>query len=159
MTLLKSAQDGKMIVTQQDRGRLREAIQSARRSWSTYGPYLDWLQSQLNEAQVVASDEVPRDVVTMNSRVDIEDLRTGEALPLTLVYPDHEEATNSDAGLDSNAGPELQRRTASIFDPTGLALLGRRVGDMLSWQEAEGARTARVADVPYQPESAGDEAL
>ena len=149
MTSLKPASTGQLIVTRRDRRRLDEAIRSARRSWLTYGPYLDWLQSQLNAARVVGPEEMPDDVVTMNSHVDVEDLRTGEALPMTLVYPDQVDEAEDEAAAD--------RRTASIFDPTGLALLGRRVGDVLSWMESDSARTARVTRLPYQPESAGDE--
>lgn len=131
----------KPVINKQDRFRLRQAIDAARRSWRTYGPYLDWLAGQLEEAHACEPAEVPGDVVTMNSRVEVEDLRTGRTEAFTLVYPDEEEP-----GGDA----------VSVFEPTGLALLGSRVGDVLGWVEPNRSRTARVCRLRYQPEAAGD---
>lgn len=131
----------KLVVNQQDRRRLSEAIASARQSWRTYGPYLDWLTEQLKQAEAREPADVPGDVVTMNSRVEMEDLRTGQTEALSLVYPD-EQPPGGDR--------------VSVFDPPGLALLGSRVGDVLGWTESDGPRTARVRKLSYQPEAAGD---
>jgi regulator of nucleoside diphosphate kinase len=131
----------KLTMNAQDRRRLREAIESARKSWRTYGPYLDWLRSRLEEADTFEPTEVPQDVVTMNSRVELQDLRTGQTRSLRLVYPDQPQ----------HGGDEV-----SVFDPPGLALLGSRVGDVLGWSDDEAVHTARVRRLEYQPEAAGD---
>ena len=131
----------KLVVNKQDRIRLQRAIDSARSSWRTYGPYLDWLRSQLDEAQVCDPSEMPEDVVTMNSRVELKDLRSGRMKQLELVYPG-EQTQNAEQ--------------VSIFEPTGLALFGSRVGDVVGWNESDRVRTARLEQLCYQPESAGD---
>lgn len=128
----------KLIVNKQDRLRLRQAIGAARQSWRTYGPYLDWLAAQLEEAHACEPAEVPGDVVTMNSRVEIEDLRTGKTDTFMLVYP----------GEQTSDGEKV-----SVFEPTGLALLGSRVGDVVGWSEPERSRTARVRRLRYWPEA------
>src|SRR5688500_9949447 len=118
-----------------------EAIGAARGSWRTFGPHLDWLGAQLQEADAFEPAELPADVVSMNSRVDVEDLRSGQGESFTLVYPGEE---------DTGTG------RVSVFEPAGLALLGSRVGDVLAWQDGDCSRTVCVGGLRYQPESAGD---
>jgi regulator of nucleoside diphosphate kinase len=130
----------KKVITELDRWRLSRAIEAARTSWRSFGPHLDWLASQLREAHVVPAHEVPDNVVTMNSRVEVEDLRTETPQAFWIVYP-HE------------AVRELGE--VSVFDPAGLALLGMRVGDLLFWNEPNARRTGRVRQLLYQPEAAG----
>jgi regulator of nucleoside diphosphate kinase len=149
----------KKVVTEPDRWRLTRAIEAARSSWRTFGPHLDWLAAQLRDAHVVPADTVGEDVVTMNSRIDVEDVRTRTPRQFTLVYPDDvtragegaRTGASGAAGASAAAGGKL-----SVFDPAGLALLGMRVGDFLFWTDPAGQRTGRIARLLYQPEAAGD---
>ena len=130
----------KKVITEPDRWRLSRAIEAARGSWRSFGPHLDWLAAQLRQAHVVTAHEVLDNVVTMNSRVEVEDVRTKTSQTFAVVYP-HE------------AVRELGE--VSVFDPAGLALLGQRVGDFLFWTEPDGQRTGRIRKLLYQPEAAG----
>ena len=130
----------KKVITEPDRWRLKQAIEAARSAWRSFGPHLDWLAAQLREAHVVPADQVPHDVVTMNSQVEVEDVRAKAPNRFTIVYPDE-------------AVRELGE--VSVFDPAGLALLGMRVGDFLFWSEPGARRTGRVRKLLYQPEAAG----
>jgi regulator of nucleoside diphosphate kinase len=94
----------------------------------------------LRQAHVVPAHEVPGDIVTMNSRVEVEDVRVKRPQTVSIVYP-HE------------AVRELGE--VSVFDPAGLAMLGMRVGDFLFWTEPDSQRTGRVRKLLYQPEAAG----
>jgi regulator of nucleoside diphosphate kinase len=101
----------------------------------------DELQHELERAIVVSSDAVPRDVVTMNSRVLYVDETTGERRLVQIVYPEE-----ADAGSGK----------VSVLAPVGAALLGLSVGHAIEWDFPEGSRRRlRVEDVSYQPESAG----
>jgi regulator of nucleoside diphosphate kinase len=101
----------------------------------------DELQHELERAVIVSSEAVPRDVVTMNSRVLYVDETTGERRLVQIVYP--EEA-------DAGAGK------VSVLAPVGAALLGLSVGQAIEWAFPDGStRRLRVEDVSYQPESAG----
>ncbi len=133
---------GKLVINKNDRKRLQQVVDSARRSWSTYGPYLDWLNEQLEQAHACESSEVPGDLVTMNSQVELKDLRSGTTRTATLVYPGADDCGDGDS--------------VSVFEPTGLALLGSRVGDVLGWSDPDRSHTAHVAKLRYQPEAAGD---
>jgi regulator of nucleoside diphosphate kinase len=98
------------------------------------------LEGELARAAVVPRAEIPRDVVTMNSRVVFENETTGARREVTLVYP-------GEADIDAGK--------ISILVPVGTALLGLRVGQSIDWELPSGEKHRyRVIDVPYQPESA-----
>ena len=100
------------------------------------------LQAELDRADVLAPEEMPPTVVTMNSTVQFTIVETGKSFCLTLVYP---------RDMDGSAD------RVSIFAPVGSALLGLSVGDELAWPGPGGkAMTVRVKEVVYQPEAAGE---
>jgi regulator of nucleoside diphosphate kinase len=100
------------------------------------------LESELERAEVVEPEQVPPDVVTMNSTVRFTFTETGEEFRLTLVYP-------------KDAHGESDR--ISVLAPVGSALLGLAVGNEIQWpMPAGGVSTVRVVDVVYQPERAGE---
>ncbi len=100
------------------------------------------LQAELDRADVVAPEEIPPNVVTMNSTVQFSIEESGKEFCLTLVYP-----RDTDGSADK----------LSIFAPVGSALLGLSVGDELAWPGPGGKpMTVKVKDILYQPESAGE---
>ena len=100
------------------------------------------LQAELDRADVLPPEQMPPNVVTMNSTVQFSIVETGKELRLTLVYP---------RDLDGSADK------VSIFAPVGSALRGLSVGDELAWPGPGGkAMTVRVTDILFQPERAGE---
>lgn len=81
-------------------------------------PIADALNAELDRAQMCSPQEMPNDVVTMNSRVKFRNLSDGETRVRTLVYPAN--MTDSSTQL-------------SVMAPVGAALLGLRVGDTIHW--------------------------
>ena len=49
--------------------------------------HLDMLEQELDRAEVVASEAIPRDVVTMNSEVRMQDMDSGSIQRYKLVFP------------------------------------------------------------------------
>ena len=88
----------------------------------------DGLRSELDRARIVEPEDMPADVVTMNSTVRFADEESGKEFERTLCYP--EEATG---GVDK----------VSILAPLGSALLGLSVGQRIDWP-VPGGRTARI---------------
>lgn len=134
-----------LYITRYDLERLQELIQVMR----TFGrdewlPNAEVLETVLASARITNPREVPPDVVTMNSKVEIRnrDLRTDRIL--TLVFP-----------KDAEASPD----SISILNPVGMAMFGRRVGDLFSVIEDERETKYRVLRILYQPEAAGDFSL
>jgi len=99
------------------------------------------LENELARAQVVDSEEVSADVVTMNSRVRFRDVYSGTEREVTLVYPN---------------GASIDHGRVSVLAPVGAALIGLAVGDEIDWPMPSGdERRLRVVAVPFQPEAAG----
>lgn len=131
--------DRRIVVTELDLERLERLIALQRRRETSACAALD---EELSHAEVVASDEVSPDVVTMNSRARFVDEDLREELEVTLVYP-------------HDADPAQGR--VSVLAPVGAALLGLSVGQSIEWRLPRGAtRRMRVSAVVYQPEAAGD---
>lgn len=101
---------------------------------------LDAVEDELDRAELVEPAAVPADVITMNSRVLIVDLATGDETEVTLVFP---------------AAGDARHGHISVLAPLGVALLGARTGDVIDWPTAHGVRRVRVARVLFQPEAAG----
>ena len=128
-------------ITASDRQRLIDLIMDAKAGEYRGSMYLDKLRGELERAQIVQPQEIPADVITMNSKVALLDLDTQEQEIYTLVYP---EAANSTEGR------------ISILAPVGTAMLGYSVGDTFEWEVPAGKRRLKVERILYQPESAGD---
>jgi regulator of nucleoside diphosphate kinase len=126
-----------IYLTQDDLDRLTDLLEAY--AAGAGGRRFEHLEGELLRARVVPSDQIPRDVVTMNSRVVFEDEQTGERREVTLVYP-------RDADIDAGK--------ISVLVPVGSALLGLRVGQSIDWTLPSGQkRRYRVIAVPYQPEA------
>ena len=102
------------------------------------------LQQELARATVVAPDQVPSDVVTMNSRAELFDLRTGERMEFTLVYP---------------ADADIEEGRISVLAPLGAAMLGYRVGDEFEWIVPYGRRRLKLTAVLREPDASSEREL
>lgn len=128
-----------IYLTKLDYERLLQIVQTER--LSTGNRVIEGLGHELKRAKLVASDEIPPDVVTMNSVVRLRELKSGTELEITLVYPKDADAAT---------------RKISILAPVATAVLGCRVGDEIEWPVPKGTVSYRVEAVLYQPEAAGD---
>jgi len=130
-----------IYITEADAARLREMIAQGLPSLSAKDqPCLQSLEQELARATVVPAGEVPRDVITMHSKVRLRDLDSREEMTYTLVFP--EEA-------DTAAGK------ISVLAPIGTALIGCKVGDTVIWKVPAGVRRLSVKAIIFQPESSG----
>jgi len=129
-----------IYVTEFDLARLRELVNVGISFKERDRDYLESLRNELDRAHVVEPREIPRDIVTMNSQVRIEDMDTGDENVYTLVFP-------SEA--------RIAERKVSILAPIGTAMLGCRVGDTVDWPVPAGTLKVRIKNILYQPEAAG----
>lgn len=129
--------DHPILITELDAAKLRgllAAFATARRDQG----HLEELTLELERAFVVEPSELPRDVVTMHTRVRVTDLMTGEPHELVLVFPGQ-----ADVGA----------QRVSVLAPIGTALLGYREGDDVEWLTPGGLRRLRIEKV-IQPSAA-----
>ena len=129
----------RIYITDSDFERLRRLIAGRRGANSVDREYLDMLEQELDRAEVVEPEAIPRDVVTMNSEVRLKDLDSGEIRVYRLIFPTQSRKESS----------------ISVLAPIGTAMLGYRVGDVIEWCVPKGVRRLKVLEVIYQPEAAG----
>ncbi|KAJ1512453.1 hypothetical protein HMI54_015704 [Coelomomyces lativittatus] len=99
------------------------------------------LVERLDTAKLFSQNEIAKNVITMNSRVKLKDMRTNRVAEITITYP-------HDA--------EPRERRVSVFSEVGLALLGQKEKDIVSWRVPNGTGRFQIEKVIYQPEAAGD---
>lgn len=108
-----------ICVSDRDLRRMRALVASALK---THGgvtlEYVRLLSEELRQATILPASRLPRDVVSLNSRVWVTDLNSGERTVVTLVMPDHAAGT-----------PDR----ISVISPLGMALFGYAAGDRLEW--------------------------
>jgi regulator of nucleoside diphosphate kinase len=139
------AVQGSIWLTAQDYNRLRLLLADLMRQSRGMQAGVNTLEEILDLARVVNPDTVPHNVVTMNSRVTFEDVRTGEQGTVTIVYP---------TDVDPTSGK------ISVLSPVGAALLGEAEGSEVELPLPHGqTRRIRIGNVLYQPEAQGDYAL
>lgn len=131
-----------ITITSHDSDRLLQVLETTLdgpgRRMREVGQFLD---QELARADVVPPHAIGPSVATMNSRVEYEDLATGQRRCVTIVYPDQ-------------ADPGAER--ISVVSPLGAALLGLTKGQEITWQLSDGRpRRTRLVRVIFQPEAAG----
>ena len=132
----------KIYISEFDMKRLKGLIKFAEERWDKrILKHLDELDEELDRAEIIKPEEIPTNVITMNSTFRLVDLDSGVDLVYTLVFP---------ADANSTSGK------ISILAPVGTAVLGYRVGDTVEWRVPAGLKKLRVKEIVYQPEAAGD---
>ena len=130
-----------IYITKVDKERLQKLIDMEKEFHGVAKDSLFDLERELARALVVVSEEIPKDVITMNSKVLLKDLDSQEEMTYTLVYPEN---------------ADLLEDKISVLAPVGTAILGYRVGDVLDWPVPDGVLHLSVQEILYQPEAAGD---
>ena len=128
-------------ITEFDLQRLNMLLRKAQHTDYRGSEYLAELQAELDRAQIVPSQAVSQEVVTMNSIVVLLDPLTRKEETYTLVFPE-----------DADIG----QGKISILAPIGTAMLGCEVGDSFELKVPAGKRKLKVKRIIYQPEAAGD---
>lgn len=129
---------GEIFITKVDREKLVYLLERARSLNFEDRMLLKKLEDELRRAHIVDPKEIPPELVTMNSKVRIEDVDTGEEDVITVVFPGH---------------ANYQEGKVSVLAPIGTALLGYRVGDVIEWEMPRGFRRLKVKEILYQPEA------
>jgi regulator of nucleoside diphosphate kinase len=132
----------KIYITEFDLKRLKGLIKYAEARWDKRViRYLEELDDELDRAEIVKPEEIPTDVITMNSTFRLSTVDSGEEDVYTLVFPAKADSTNG---------------KISILAPVGTAVLGYRVGDTVEWKVPGGLKRLKVQEILYQPEAARD---
>ena len=128
-----------IYVTARDRGRLHTLL-AARQRFIPDSVRAD-LWRELGRAIVCTENDLPGDVVTMNSRALYRPDPGAELQSRTLIYDEDHSSVGG---------------TVSVVTATGAALLGLRAGSRMPYVTRDGERRMLVLEqVAYQPEAHG----
>lgn len=128
--------NNEIIITQKDYLRLTSLVEA------NEGENVENLEAEIERATVVSDDQLPGDIVTMNSTVEYIDIKNETVSVMTLVYP-------------KDSMPEKNK--VSILAPLASALIGLKVGQEIDWPFPSGEmKRLRVHTVVYQPEAEGN---
>jgi regulator of nucleoside diphosphate kinase len=131
----------RIIMNRIDYSRILTCINNARNQKSINAKEAESLMNELNSAQIVDPQDVPVDIVTMNSIVKVSFLDTKKVIQFQIVYPDQ---------------ANIKENKISIFSPVATALIGYKVGDEIEWIVPSGMTKIRIDEILYQPEASGD---
>lgn len=125
-----------LLITQKDLARIKNVL-----SYQDSEEFED-LELELDRAHIITDDEVPKDLVTMNSKIRFLNIQDDKEMIVTIVYP-------------SEADFKMGR--ISVLAPLGSALIGLRVNQEINWKFPDGkTRTLKILEVLYQPEANED---
>ncbi|MBZ4422765.1 nucleoside diphosphate kinase regulator [Myxococcus sp. RHSTA-1-4] len=127
-------QQPRIIIARDDLDRLQRVIEKY--DDERAATLADMLDRELGRAEIVPRDQLPGDVVAMNSTVLFQDEETGARRELMLCYP--EDARGVEGRL-------------SILSPIGSALLGLSIGQTIEWPVHGGRRRLTVLAVSAPP--------
>lgn len=130
----------RIVITENDYQRLMGIIRLTSVK-HTEQDLADKLLKSLNDAKMLKQEDIASNVITMNSRVKLKDLTSKREAEITITYP-------QDA--------EPRERRVSILSEIGLALLGRKENELVSWRIPNGLGRFEISKITYQPEAVGD---
>jgi regulator of nucleoside diphosphate kinase len=131
----------KITLSRVDHARILKSIEKAKFSGTINPAEAEKLLNELGNARIVEPQEIPADVVTMNSEVKISFANTHKTVVFKIVYPDQ---------------ANIKENKISIFSPIATALIGYRVSDEIEWVVPAGLTRIMIEEILYQPEAAGD---
>ena len=123
-----------------DYQRIYDSIGKAQEKGAISKHEAESLAAELEQAKIVEPQEMPDNVVTMNSKVKIMFVNSGKKIEIKIVYP-------QDADINNNL--------ISIFSPIAAALIGYKEGDTIDWIVPSGPTRIKVEEITYQPEASG----
>lgn len=133
-----------LIINKLDYQRLQVWADRAKSEFRFSNIHFDKMLRSAGQATLLEPDQIPSDVVTMNSRISLHYLKNNETKEIQLVYPE---------------GADITRNRISIFAPIATALLGCKQGALAVLTTPNGTVKVRIDKILYQPEAAGDFSL
>lgn len=100
------------------------------------------LLAELKSAKIMKEQDLPDDVVCLDSKVDIQEMTSKQKFTFHLVLP-------SEANM--------RQQKISVFAPIGIALLGYRTGATVQWEMPNGLKTFEILKVVQNVSKEKDE--
>jgi len=130
----------RVFITNEDKSRLLKFISREREFGGGDSENLKNLEHEIERACISETKDMPKNVVTMHSKVQLRDMDSGEEVIYTLTYP---------------AEADLAEGRISVLAPVGTAILGYSVGDVVEWTVPCGIVRYKIEKILFQPQATG----
>lgn len=130
-----------IILNRLDHLRIKKSLRDAKNKRSISPEEAMMLENELSSAVIVEPNEIPHDIVTMNSILQVRFLGDNRMLEFQIVYPEN---------------ANLRENKISIFSPVATALIGYRENDEIEWIVPGGWTKIRIEKIIFQPEASGN---
>jgi regulator of nucleoside diphosphate kinase len=87
------------------------------------------LKDELKSAKVVKDKDLPENIASLNSVVEIKNIESGQIFKFQLVLPGE---------------ANFSEHKVSVFAPIGVALLGYSIGSEIQWEMPDGVKTFEI---------------
>jgi regulator of nucleoside diphosphate kinase len=121
-----------LIIAKEDFETLNDYVRGAKSGREFDRKNASSLQEELKKATVVEKENLPADVVRLNSRVTVKEGTKDKLIELVLVVPEK---------------ADIKERKISVFAPIGTALIGFRQGEQVKWNVPAGSKTFTIMKV------------
>ena len=130
-----------ICITSTDMERLESLLDFVRPTNEIDLANLERLEEELCRANIVEPEDIPPNVVTINSKVWLREIDSDHEITFILVFP-----------LEAN----LSEHKISILAPIGSAVIGRQTGDIIKWKSTGGIKRARIRKMLCRSEISGE---
>ena len=130
-----------MIISTLDSELLRKCIRAVEGRHTTRFDEIQLLKRKISSAYKVNPQDVPRDIVTMNSFVELQRCNTNTTFTIKLVFPEFE---------------NIKESKISIFSALGTAIFSEKVGSEVVYKTWKNENHIKITDVIFQPEANGN---
>lgn len=96
------------------------------------------LAHELSRATIVEDEQMPADVIRLNSKIKVLDVAANNNMEFTLVLPKY---------------ADIKQMRISLLTPMGSALIGFKTGDEVEWKVPAGLKKFKILSVLNDPSS------
>lgn len=122
-----------LILKKNDYDLLLKYVYSTMHPLSVENKNAEQLYEELKSAKIYENDEdIPDDVIRINSKVVVQEQENRKILRFKIVLPEQ---------------ANLSKEKLSVFKPLGIALMGYRKGQVISWEMPAGKKVFYIKNV------------
>ena len=125
----------KLMLTKEDHAKIMSYVRKGFPNNTLHRNDVLGMEMELKKAKIVNTEELPTDVVRLNSTVVIKEEKQDKMMQVTVVTPEKADSMN---------------KKISIMSPIGTALIGFRKGEKVRWKAPAGTKTFMIMDVYHQ---------
>lgn len=90
------------------------------------------LGQEITTAQIVKDEDLDKNVIRLNSWVEVQEMANGQKVKIKIVMPDC---------------VDLKNRMISVFSPLSVALIGYKENDTIRWNMPDGESSFKILKV------------